>query len=253
MQSRPTVRFYLRDGLRQRVEERRHTFFNRLLVVLDRARFHIKYSDDSRDEKLKFADSGQYSVQLMQEAYDDRGVTVRKNYFGPFWHIETTAERWKRPVVFAKFNDSKQPHDRASRFSNHWRRSLFPTVSESVASAGYVYVPLQGRLLKHRSFQSCSPIQMVEALLEHERKRRIILTLHPGEMYSAKEQYALTKIVERNERVSISTGRMNEYLPKCDYVVTQNSSAGIFGYLMRKPLILIGATAFSILRQTFCN
>ncbi|MFT7191543.1 MAG: hypothetical protein ACI9AQ_002113, partial [Dinoroseobacter sp.] len=33
---------------------------------------------------------------------------------------------------------------------------------------GFVYVPLQGKLLAYRSFQSMSPIEMVQVLAERD-------------------------------------------------------------------------------------
>lgn len=201
------------------------------------------FSDDSDSEKLRYAESGRYSVQVMQEPYDKAGVVVRKNYLDPFWHIERSAKRWERPTSLLAFDEADQPRVRATRFADQWREYLFPTGPE-IPKSSFVYVPLQGRLLIQRSFQSCSPIQMVEAILAHEPTLPIIVTLHPGEKYSEEELAAVDRLVRMNKRVSQFTGRMSELLPHCSYVVTQNSSAGLLGYFLHKPLILFGKIDF---------
>jgi hypothetical protein len=244
MSRTPIAHFFLREGLRQRVQQGQHSFFNRVISVLLKAHFRIEFSDDSLAQKQRFSESGRFSFQVMQEPIDDLGVVVRKNYLDPFWHIERTSQRWERPVAVAEFNEVLQPIARATRFSENLRRSLFPSVYPPKFEPGYVYVPLQGRLLTRRSFQTCSPIRMIESVIENEPLRRVVVTLHPGERYTQAEMRAINSMAEQYEQVSVSGCKMSELLPYCHYVATQNSSVGLFGYFLHKPLVLFGAIDF---------
>jgi len=79
---------------------------------------------------------------------------------------------------------------------------------------------------------------MIEAVLKHDTTRQVMVTLHPEETYSAEEQNALEALMVKHDRLFLQVGEMNRYLKTCDYVVTQNSSAGFMGYFFGKPLIL---------------
>lgn len=181
---------------------------------------------------------------LMQEPVNARGLTIRKTYLYPFWHIEKQAARWEWPVAKTSFAPFPQDQAEAANFYRFWRKRTFDDAAFDTTRDGFVYVPLQSQLLRKRSFQSCSPIEMVEAVLEHDRTRQIMVTLHPEEIYSAEEQKALEGLMTKHDRLFVQTGQMARYLQTCDYVVTQNSSAGFMGYFFGKPLILFGKSDF---------
>jgi hypothetical protein len=48
----------------------------------------------------------------------------------------------------------------------------------------------------------------------------------------------------QHDRLFMQIGGMERYLRTCDYVVTQNSSAGFMGYFFAKPLILFSKSDF---------
>jgi hypothetical protein len=79
---------------------------------------------------------------------------------------------------------------------------------------------------------------MIEAVLEHDKTRQVMVTLHPDETYSTDEQNALEALMVKHDRLFLQVGEMERFLKTCDYVVTQNSSAGFMGYFFGKPLIL---------------
>ena len=107
-----------------------------------------------------------------------------------------------------------------------------------------VYVPLQGRLLERRSFQHASPVEMIETVLAQDKHRKVVLGLHPKEAYSETELAALETLSEKNARLSIARGGMEEALRTCDYVVTENSSVALSGMFFHKPAILFAKVDF---------
>jgi hypothetical protein len=110
--------------------------------------------------------------------------------------------------------------------------------------AGYVYVPLQGRIRDHRSFQFCAPIDMVRSVLRHDPARNVIATLHPSEDYDAADLKALERLAWDEPRLSVETGEMHRHLLACDYVVTENSSAAFNGFFFHKPCVLFARIDF---------
>ena len=109
---------------------------------------------------------------------------------------------------------------------------------------GFVYIPLQGRLLDHRSFQSCSPIQMIERTLATFPDRKIIATLHPKETYPKQELDAVEQLEKTYPNLELRMGQMDVLLDRCAFVVTQNSSAAFNGYFFGKPAVLFGMVDF---------
>lgn len=73
---------------------------------------------------------------------------------------------------------------------------------------------------------------MIEAVLKHDATRQVMVTLHPEETYSAQEQNVLEALMAKHERLFLQVGQMERFLETCDYVVTQNSSAGFMGYFL---------------------
>mgnify|MGYP001115313349 FL=1 len=85
---------------------------------------------------------------------------------------------------------------------------------------------------------------MIEQVLQHDKARNVIATLHPNEEYSAKELAALENLAAKEPRLEVQTGNMEALLAGCDYVATQNSSAAFFGYFFCKPSVLFGQVDF---------
>jgi len=212
--------------------------------VLEREGFEIRFHDDSLSEQLRSKTRSGYSVFLMSEPTTSRGVTIRRNYFYPFWNIETTAKRWDWLVARSRFDETQVPKPEAQRFADFWRQRLFQEAADRTTREGFIYAPLQGRLLSHRSFQVCSPLDMLRHILEVDTGREVMATLHPRETYSPQEREALSEMENTYARLKVSDEAMVPLLQTCDYVATQNSAVSLSGFFFRKPTVLFGQSNF---------
>ena len=234
------VTLYLEPPLRKSAEEGAHNFINLMIAELKNARYRVSFHDVS---ELHLHRDG-YALTHMKAPPVKKGVTFRRSYNYPFWHIERTAERWQWDVAQATFDASSVPEGEAQRFYRFWRNRLFGSEAEEAVRGNYIYVPLQGRLLQQRSFQSCSPIEMLKLCLEHNLGRGIVATLHPKESYTAEELAALERLSAKHPRLRIETGGMEGHLLRCNHVVTQNSSAAFHGFYFGKPAVLFAEIDF---------
>jgi len=238
-----TVTFYLHPKLRRQAERGKHNFIGKIGEVLTGAGMSLDYDNDDDVARLRAMARPGRGLFLMDEPPNDRCLTFRKTYIYPFWHIEKQGKRWEWPVAKASFDPGAQNPRKAINFQRFWRNRLFEDAGEAQRD-GFVYVPLQGRLTSHRSFQFCSPIQMVEAVLAHNPDRQVVVTLHPSEAYDIDEQMALEDLLDQHENLYVQSGGTDAYLQNCDYIVTQNSSVGLLGFFFDKPLILFGQIDF---------
>lgn len=235
------LRFYLDPGLRRSAEAGQHNFIGKIASVAEAAGFRVEYRADSARNRAVSALRPGYAMFHMAPPTNDRGLTFRRAYHYPFWGIEPTAERWHWHVARTPFDPATVDRAGADRFAAFWRKRLFPGLGTS--DDGFVYVPLQGRLLDHRSFQSMRPLEMIETVLECDT-RPVVATLHPKETYTTAERTALSALAERHPRLTVEMGQMERYLPACSYVATQNSSAAFNGFFFEKPAILFGQVDF---------
>ncbi|TMM52590.1 hypothetical protein [Sulfitobacter sabulilitoris] len=238
MTDQATLRFHLEDGLRQSAAAGEHNFIAKIAQIAQRAGMDVEYS------KTPPRADGAYTLTHMNQPPDAKGLMFRRVYHYPFWQIEQTAARWAWDVARADFAPDTIDPDTAARFHAYWQKRLFGDAPQSCTQDGYVYVPLQGRLSEHRSFQSRSPFAMIEACLEHDPNRHIVATLHPKETYSQADLAMLERLELSFPRLSVRMGGMEELLRGCDYVVTQNSSAAFFGNFFAKPAILFAQIDF---------
>ena len=170
------------------------------------------------------------------------GLTLRRAYIYPFWQIEATAARWEFDVAKAVFGPEEIDPNQAESFTNRLRQRVLG--DGAFTRNGYVFMPLQGRISQHRSFQSMSPLAMIEATLTAEPQRKIWATLHPKESYDADEMAALDALQSRFPRFRLVQGDAVALLRGCDYVVTQNSGLALTGYLLAKPAVLFARIDF---------
>lgn len=216
----------------------------RIKSAFEHEGYRVEFKRSSLEERLKSAGRNGYSLFFMQDPFHDRALNLRRAYYYPFWRIENTAERWDFDVARKHYDSGEIDTETAVEWANKWRKWLFKGKAKEPTKEGVVYVPLQGRLLEKRSFQTASPVDMIKAVLEHDPERRIILGLHPGEEYSPEEMAALESIDDANPRVSVQLGGMERVLGVCDYVVTENSSAALSGFFFHKPAILFAKIDF---------
>ncbi|WP_106746663.1 hypothetical protein [Yoonia maritima] len=236
-----TVTFYLSPKLRRQAERGNHNFISQVCAVLERTGLKVAYDGNDELGRLNAMARQGRGLFLMDDPVDERGLSFRKTYIYPFWHIEKQSKRWEWPVAQKTFDTSAVDHTKAKTFHHRWREKLF---AGETRKDGFVYMPLQGRLTVRRSFQFCSPIEMIKATLQYDPDRKIIATLHPSENYSDDDLTALKSLVDANGRLSIQHRSADKYLHHCDYIVTQNSSLGFHGYFLEKPVILFGKTDF---------
>ncbi|MBS1302434.1 hypothetical protein [Loktanella sp. SALINAS62] len=238
------VVFYLDPGLLQSARAGKHNFLGLVANCLTDAGLRVCHEPNSPKARKESAQRPGYSLFHMDEPDHPRALTLRRNYYYPFWQIENSARRWEWTVALTKFQGATIDRTEAARFFNFWRKRLFPGLAPDSTKHGPLYMPLQGLVREHRSFQTCSPIEMVRRTADRFPDRDIILTLHPNERYSTGDHDALQKLEDAYDNVSISARPMESILPGCSAVVTQNSSVALSGFLFRKPAVLFAQIDF---------
>lgn len=244
MSTRCIVRFYLDEKLRQSAEKGQHNFIARIVTVLGQAGYDVEYRKNTAAERIRSARRGGYTMFHMDDPLHDRALTMRRVYYYPFWAIESSARRWEWRIARAPFPAPATPCAQAEGFYRFWRERLFGDAPGKATRDGFVYVPLQGKLLERRSFQSCAPVDMLRMVLARDPGRQVIAALHPKEKYSQTEIAALERMMRKNSRLVLRSGGMEALLRGCDYVVTQNSAAAFAGYFFAKPAVLFGRADF---------
>jgi len=238
------VRFYLEDELRKSAAAGQHNFINKILAVLRPAGFDVSFHPNTGAERMKAAARRGYALCHMTPPPNDRALTFRRVYHYPFWQIQKTDKRWDWDVARAPFDSDDCPRKEADRFYTYWRKRIAGGLADQVTDDGFVYIPLQGRLRDHRSFQSCSPLEMIARTRSACPDRRIIATLHPKERYTQAELDALDALSRDDGNLEVRTGGRDDLLPRCAFIVTQTSSVAFDGMFFGKPAVLFGQTDF---------
>jgi len=179
----------------------------------------------------------------MADPVGRNGLVFRRLYAGQFWQFDYMSARWNWAIAHAKFYPGRIDETQSSEFFNTWRDRLYPNADQHRADDGFIYMPLQGRLLQHRSFQVMSPIMMIRHTLQNTAKP-VIATLHPNEAYSDEEMAALHELQHKHPRFTIKQLSMERALATCSYVVTQNSSAAFHAMFWGKLSILFASIDF---------
>lgn len=239
------LRIYLHRQLLEQARKGNHRFLRLVDEAVSSRGWDVSYHRDTAEERLKSAARNGKALFHMDDPYHDNALTFRLAYYMPFWQIEKSAKRWEWDVALADYDQRKVDKDKARQFHRYWSARLFgeERISE-ISKQGFVYIPLQGRLLDHRSFQAMSPAEMILATLEQEPDLPLVLTLHPKETYSEDELTALDEICAAYPHVIIGELDWLNYLAECSYVVTQNSSAAIAAMFFHKPSVLFGRVDF---------
>jgi len=238
------LRVYLDEPTRLRAQAGTFNFFNKLRSAFESRGFRVEACNDSDSERMKSADRRGYTLFHMEEPVHDRALTMRRAYYYPFWRIEASAKRWQWDIATQIFDPDHIDAKSAQRFFRFWRKRLFDMEEPPSRRSGMVYVPLQGRLLERRSFQTLSPIAMIETILQRDTERDIVVGFHPAEAYFHEEIDAVRKLADRTPRMRISAEPMPKLLGACDYVATENSSVALAGYFFCKPALLFARIDF---------
>ena len=244
MRNEKTLTFYLEPEMRARAVAGKINFVNRVVTAFRNCGFQADFKENSYNELLRSAKAPGYSMFHMDDPFHARALTMRRAYYYPFWRIEASAKRWEWQVAKAEFEPGDIDPDLASAFFAYWQNRLFGDAPSAASDQGYIYIPLQGRLLERRSFQTVSPIEMIKTTLAAAPDRVIRVTLHPKEQYSRAETDALDTLTEDQPRITRSSRSAEALVKDCAYVVTQNSSAAVIGYFHCKPAVLFGKIDF---------
>ncbi len=238
------LRFYLENDLRQSAAAGKHNFINLIVDVVQDSGFRVEFKGASMAERLKAEHRRGYALAHMKPPPGANGLTFRRVYHYPFWQIDASDQRWKWRVAQAKFEPEIVDLKPAERFFSFWQDRLFGSSPGQSVAGDYIYVPLQGRLLDHRSFQLCSPLQMLKRIRAAKPDTPVVTTLHPKETYGPDELHALQQMVDADPMLTLDQGNMVRHLQNCAFVVTQNSSVAFSGYFFRKSAILFAAVDF---------
>jgi len=242
MSNAKTLTFYFEPDMRERAKTGQINFVNRIVTAFDSCGYQCLFKGNSEVEVLQSANDPGYSLFFMESPFHDRALTMRLSYFYPFWQIESSAKRWEWAVARANFQPETVDANEAEQFTAYWRKRLFGDAT--TRNGGYVFIPLQGRLLERRSFQATSPIEMIKATLAHEPDRPVHATLHPKEKYTDEERDRLSDLVGQYPHLTVSNADAVPLVRDCDYVVTQNSGVAMTGYFHQKPVVLFGKVDF---------
>jgi hypothetical protein len=238
------LRIYLDQIPLRRAEKGDFNLINRIRNAFESREYSVELCLNSDEARLQSAAWGGYSLFHMDDPFHARALTLRRAYFYPFWRIENSAKRWEWEIAATPFEPEFIDAEAAEKFCRFWRKRLFNLTAPPANRDGFVYIPLQGRLLDHRSFQMLSPVKMIETVLQHDPARDVIVGFHPGETYSQAELDAVQAIADRTPRLTISSEPMESHLTRCDYVATENSSVALAGCFFHKPAVLFAQIDF---------
>jgi len=244
MARRKTLRLLYNSNLLGRARAGRHNFTNLLRRAFQAQGFDVAIAPDTGFERARTRISGAYSITDASKPLPGRSLSMRRAYVGAFWRLEQTHERWEFEVARQDFDPEAIDPDAADRFMTRWQTILFSDAPARARYGGYIYVPLQARLLDQRSFQTMAPMQMLEAICRHAGPRPVVATLHPGVDYSKAERAGVETLVDRHENLSLSDSPKADLLRSCDVVACQNSAVALNGYFFRKPAILFAKIDF---------
>ena len=236
------LHFYLPEPMRSDAARGEVNVVNRILAALPG--WKPVWHPDTPAERLRDQRRDGHSIWHMQTPPDpSRGLCLRRAYWYPFWTLDRSNDRWETDTARAPYDPAAVDPAEARPFARRWRRKLLGDAE--ARREGYVFVPLQGRLLEHRSFQAMSPLDMIEATLDNDpRPVRVTLHPHPKEPYTTPERRALDRLVARHARLTLDDTPSEAHLLACDLVVTQNSSTALTGFFAGKPAVLFAGVDF---------
>jgi len=237
------LRFYLTKRSLNRAENGGHEIVNAVGAVAKDAGMRVEVLLNTSQAKERVARGQEYSMVHMENPLNARGLTFRSCYGGPFWQIDKSGARWNWQISGQAYTPDDTSRAEIDAFFAHWRQQLHGDIATTPSKQGYIYMPLQGKLLTCRSFQCCSPIEMIETTLK-QSDLPILATLHPSETYSQSEQDALNALQQHHSRFKLAKMPMNQALAGCDLVVTQNSSAAFHAGFFGKASVLFAQIDF---------
>ena len=231
--------FYLGPQQRAQVAAREPKITTRIVEVVEAAGWRAVLLPEEARHAAPQVDG--YHLVMNHAVPGPFCLSLRRCYMEPFWRIEAVNDRWAWETAGLTFDAGQVRARHAPAFFERWRGNLFGTAP--VTRDGFIFVPLQGKLLRHRHFQSMSPLDMLGTLLARD-PRPVVATLHPGETYDTEDLAALESLQDRQPQFTVSFEPSMDLLRRCDLVVTENSSMALTGFFARKPAILFAEADF---------
>lgn len=225
------VSIHVSEEMRQGILSGRVRSFARLVQALQDAGWRIHW-------RLRDDDPLPHHVTDTAPPMGPQGLVLRRAYAEPFFRLERSVHRWDWEVASARFVPRPDAPHLGRGIAATLRRKLLG--EGPITRDGFLFVALQGRLTEARSFQSMSPLEMIEALLDQD-PRPIHATLHPRETYTDGELSALDGLCRRFPRLTLG-GVSADLVRACDAVVTQNSALSFAGYTAGKPALFFART-----------
>lgn len=230
---------YLHPPLLQTARAGKSGLVNRLRALLEARGWGVEIRPSGLDARAQAPGRPGYALFHMERPTHPQALTVRLAYHYPYWRLERVAERWRWPVALAAFDPAAIEAEPARRFAARLRTRVLP--GPPPRSGAHVLIALQGRIRRQRSFQTASPLRMIDAAARTGRP--CIATLHPREVYDAEDRAALDRLAARHPNLTIG-GDSAAHLRDCAFVVTQNSGVGFDGLILGKPVVLFAQSDF---------
>lgn len=233
---------YLQKGEAERFEAGRFRFVSLLCEAVSKLGYRPVVRDaDALTSLLGEAVPGPALWHQMRPG-GTGGLVFRTAYRPPFWRIERSHARWLWEVAQQDFSperiDMQEARAFCDRMRSEWR------IEKRQAGASDIVIALQADLLRKRSFQSVSPIDMLKREVESSDGRRCIAALHPRANYSSREAAALNAVSEAHGNLMVQKGDTESLLPGAARLVTQNSTVAVAAYLAHVPVTLYAKADF---------
>ena len=228
------VTLYLPAHLREGHEAGQVNILSRILAALPG--WQVTHAPEEAGETQPHQG---FAITHMQEPRRPGTLCLRRAYWYPFWRIEPTNERWNFAVARQTPDYAAIPR-RVQAFHARLRDRVL--AGRKITREGFIFAPLQGRLTEHRSFQSMSPLAMLEETLARQ-PLPVVASLHPGESYRPQDHAALARLAQ-NPRFRLVQAPAADLIAGCDFVVSQNSSVALQAMIAGKGAVLFAGIDF---------
>ena len=229
------LRIHLDPEMTERVTSGHFNFIDRLRAAVASRGWQTEIAPETTAPPERYT----YALHHMSGPRHKRAKIFRRTYYYPFWHIESVPQRWRWDVAKAEFRPNQIDTEAARNFIHNLRTQYLPGIAPVAPT--HVLIPLQRELAKTRSFQTISPLAMVETVAR--TGKTCIATLHPNGDYTPEELRALDQLAARYPNLSIG-GNSRELLAGAEYVATQNSAVAMDAYLLTRPVVLFAQIDF---------
>ena len=225
--------FYLKPPGRARLARGENTMPARVIAAVQGVGWQVTICPEAERPDIPHRDG--YHMVVNNDPEGPRCLTLRPAGFEPFWQIQPTNRRWDWETASLAYTPPNVPQERVETFLTNWRKHVLKGLTPQTGT--HILAPLQGKLTETRSFQSASPLVMLDETLRRWPDRRVIATTHPSETYTQDETEALGALIRANPRLSVLPAS-DALLAEAELVVTQNSTVAFKGFLLDKPAML---------------